>query len=72
MRAETVSGLGKLFQTLHSATTGTKVWKAAYEQLEQLRRRTMKRVPHDRHKQRETALYVDPVSGGWNIERPVG
>jgi AbiV family abortive infection protein len=32
MRAETASGLGKLFQTLHSATTGTKVWKAAYEQ----------------------------------------
>jgi hypothetical protein len=31
----------------------------------------MKRVPHDRHKQRETALYVDPVSGGWNRPKEI-
>jgi AbiV family abortive infection protein len=65
MRADNDTQLGKLMRTYMNAKPGSKEWKAAREHLEQARRQKAKRDPSNRHKQRETALYVDPVSGGW-------
>jgi AbiV family abortive infection protein len=63
MRAHRDSSLGKLIQTRH----GSKEWNAARKQLDELRHQKAKRVPDDRHKQRMSALYVDPVSPDrWN------
>ena len=60
MQADRNSQLGRLLQT----------WTAAArKQLEELRRRKGKGIPSKRHKQRMSALYVDPVPGGWN--RPI-
>jgi hypothetical protein len=67
MRADRDTGLGKLIQS--GMTSGSKEWKAAKEQLEDLRRRKAKRDPGERHEQRMSALYVDPLPGGWN--RPI-
>jgi AbiV family abortive infection protein len=57
IKADTDSKLGRL---LHNSTA------AAREQLEKLHRRKAKRVPSERHEQRMSALYVDPLPGGWN------
>jgi AbiV family abortive infection protein len=57
MKADRNSQLGKLIHTFTAAAT---------EQLEKLRRQKGKRIPSERHKQRMTALYVDPIPGGWN------
>ena len=53
-------------RTLLGSKPGSEEWKATHEQMEHVRRRKAKRIPSHRHKQRETALYVDPISGGWN------
>jgi hypothetical protein len=45
-----------------SAKPGSKEWKEARKQIEELDRKKKKRVPSDRHEQRKNALYVDPVS----------
>jgi AbiV family abortive infection protein len=66
MMADNDTQLGKLIRTVMFATPGSEGWKTAHEQMDQMRRRKEKRVPQDRHKQREVALYVDPVAGGWN------
>jgi AbiV family abortive infection protein len=67
MRAHRDSGLGKLLQTRMSAKPGSKEWKEARKQIEELNRRKKKRVPGDRHEQRMSALYVDAVSlDRWN------
>jgi AbiV family abortive infection protein len=61
------TGLGKLLQTRMEATPGSKEWKAAHEQLEELNKQKKKRVPDERHRERMSALYVDAVSvGRWN------
>jgi len=57
MKADRDSELGRLLQTSTAA---------AGEQLEKLRRQKAKRVPSERHEQRTSALYVDPIPGGWN------
>ena len=56
IRADTNTVLGRLLQT------STPVAK---EQLEKLSRQKAKRIPNERHEQRMSALYVDPVPGGW-------
>jgi AbiV family abortive infection protein len=52
IKADTDSKLGRL---LHNSPA------AAREQLEKLHRRKAKRVPSERHEQRMSALYVDPL-----------
>jgi AbiV family abortive infection protein len=56
--ADRNSGLGKLIMTPFSS----KGWRVAREQLEKWRRKKAKRTPSDRHEQRMSALYVDPVA----------
>jgi AbiV family abortive infection protein len=69
-RADRDSSVGKLHQTLESAKPGSKEWKEARKQIEELDHQKRKRAPGDRHKQRKSALYVDAVApDGWN--RPV-
>jgi hypothetical protein len=65
MKADNDTQLGKLMRTVISEP-GSEEGKAAYEQMDQVGRWKAKRVPDDRHKQREVALYVDPLPGGWN------
>jgi AbiV family abortive infection protein len=57
IKANTNSELGRL---IHARTP------AEREQLEKVRRRKAKRIPSERHEQRMSALYVDPVPSGWN------
>jgi len=67
MKAERGTGLDKLIRTqVGGAKPGSKEWKEARQQLEDLRRRKAKRISSERHEQRKSALYVDPISGGWN------
>jgi AbiV family abortive infection protein len=56
MKADRDTVLGKLIQTSTAV---------AREQLEKLRRQKAKRIPSERHEQRKSALYVDPIPGGW-------
>jgi AbiV family abortive infection protein len=70
MRADQDSGLGRLLQSRFEAPPGGDKWKETDERLAKIDRTMEKRVPGDRHEQRMSALYVDPVSIGlWN--RPV-
>src|ERR1700719_80676 len=63
LTAHNDSGLGKLLQTSMEAPIDSEEWKAANEQVEQIRRRQIeKRVPDERHKKRMSALYVDAVA----------
>jgi AbiV family abortive infection protein len=64
-RADNDTQLGKLMRTSMSARPGSEEWKVAREQLEKLSRQKAKRIPNERHEQRMSALYVDPVPGGW-------
>jgi AbiV family abortive infection protein len=66
-RAGIGTGLAKLHQTLMTAKPGSKEWKSARKEIEELDRRKKKRAPGDRHEQRMSALYVDAVSADrWN------
>jgi AbiV family abortive infection protein len=66
-RADRDTGVGKVLQTRMRAKPGSEELKAANEQIEKLDRMKKKRGPSDRHEQRISALYVDPVSpDGWN------
>jgi AbiV family abortive infection protein len=70
MRADRDSGLGRLLQSRLEASPGSDKWKETDHRLAKIDRTKEKRVPDDRHEQRMSALYVDPVSPGrWN--RPV-
>jgi AbiV family abortive infection protein len=67
MMADRGSGLDKLIRTqMGGAKPGSKEWKEAREQIEKLKHQKARRIPSDRHKQRMSALYVDPIPGGWN------
>jgi len=57
IKADRNSQLGRLLQTWTAAAT---------KQLEKLHRQKGKRLPGERHKQRMSALYVDPFPSGWN------
>src|SRR6516162_2110209 len=46
---------------------GSKESKEASDQLEKIDREKKRRIPDERHRQRMSALYVEPVSNGsWN------
>jgi AbiV family abortive infection protein len=60
MRVETDTALGGIFGTYVNAKHGSEEWQTAKEQLEQTT------ISFERHKQRMSALYVDPVPEGWN------
>jgi hypothetical protein len=62
MTADNDSGLGKLIRTKMTATPSSDQWRAASDELRSIDRQMEKRVPDDRHKQRMSALYVDPIS----------
>ena len=64
MKADNDTGLGKLIRK--GMTSSSEEWRQAKAQLEELDRKKKKRVPGERHKQRMSALYVDPIPGGWN------
>jgi AbiV family abortive infection protein len=67
MRADRDTGLGKLLHASMKFIPGTQQWKTARAQIDEVDLQKRKRVPNDRHKQREAALYVDPISlGEWN------
>ena len=67
LRADNESGLGKVLNAKMRSKPGSAEWDAAEKQLEQIDDTKRKRVPHDRHGQRTSALYVDPISPtGWN------
>jgi AbiV family abortive infection protein len=72
MRADRDTGLGKLLQARAAAAAApaSKEWKEKEDQLQQIDRLKKKRIPDDRHKQRMSALYVDPKSvDQWNRPR---
>jgi AbiV family abortive infection protein len=61
------SGVGKLLWSRIHAPPGSKEWSEIDDKLAKIDRGKKKRVPGDRHEQRMSALYVDPVSIGlWN------
>ena len=66
--------LGKLLQTRFRANPQSKEWKTADRELRKIDDRQRKRAPHDRHKQRMRAIYVEPDDSGtrWNRPRDVG
>jgi len=68
MRGDRSSGLGTLLSSRMEASPGSDKRKEADDQLAKIDRLKEKRVPDDRHEQRMSALYVDPVSVvvGWN------
>jgi hypothetical protein len=67
IRADRGSGLGELLQSRFEAPPGSNEWKEADDTLAKIDRGKKKRVPGERHEQRMSALYVDPVSiGRWN------
>jgi AbiV family abortive infection protein len=62
------SNLQKLHETRLNEKLGRNERKAANEQIEKLNRQKAKRTPDERHKQRMSALYVNPISPDrWNI-----
>jgi AbiV family abortive infection protein len=66
MRVVTDPALAKLLDTYLSAKPGSEERETAREQLE-LDQQTTKRIPLERHQQRMSALYVDPVAPDrWN------
>ena len=67
MRPAMDSGVGRLMQARTKFLVGSKEWREANEQLEKISHEKRKRVPDERHRQRMSALYVEPQSGGsWN------
>jgi AbiV family abortive infection protein len=67
LRANQDSGLGKVLNARMTAKPGSREWNAAEKQIKDIDNAKKKRVPHDRHGQRTSALYVDPVSSTeWN------
>src|ERR1700737_4239581 len=49
------------------SSPGSEEWAKTDAAIAQIDRSKKKRVPHDRHEQRESALYVDPISPDrWN------
>lgn len=67
LRADNNSGLGKLMRAATTSEPGSAEWKDAEKQVSEIQSQLAKRVPGDRHEQRMTALYVDPVSStDWN------
>ncbi len=45
-------------------------WKSADKELNEITKRQMKRVPQERHKERMSALYVEPNEFGTRWKRP--
>jgi AbiV family abortive infection protein len=67
LRANQDSGLGKVLNARMSAKPGSPEWDDAEKQIKDIDNAKKKRVPHDRHGQRTSALYVDPASPTeWN------
>lgn len=67
MRPPMDSGVGRLMQARMQFPPGSKEWKEADAQLEKINNEKRKRIPDERHRQRMSALYVEPLSGGsWN------
>jgi AbiV family abortive infection protein len=67
MRADRESGLGILLRSRMEASPGSNEWTETDDKLTKINRGKKRRVPDDRHEQRMSALYVDPVSiGRWN------
>jgi AbiV family abortive infection protein len=67
MRADRESGLGRLLRSRMEASPGSNEWAETDDKLTKINREKKRRIPDDRHEQRMSALYVDPVSiGRWN------
>jgi hypothetical protein len=67
MRADRESGLGRLLRSRMEASPGSNEWKETDDKLAKIDLRKKRRIPDNRHEQRMSALYVDPVSIGlWN------
>jgi AbiV family abortive infection protein len=61
-RADKDTVVGKLMMSRFAAQPGSVEWNEASEQLDDVTHRQAKRAPDDRHRQRLSAQYVDPVS----------
>jgi AbiV family abortive infection protein len=70
MRTDKESGLGKLLNARSNAKPGSNERKAADKQVKDIDDKMEKRVPGDRHVQRMSALYVDPISSTTEWNRP--
>jgi AbiV family abortive infection protein len=67
MRTDRDSTLGRLLNTRLTAKPGSSEWNAADKQIKAIDDKLKKRTPGDRHEQRMSALYVDPISStDWN------
>jgi AbiV family abortive infection protein len=67
LRANNDTGLGKLMRAAMTSQPGTPEWDEAEKKIKEIQTQLAKRVPGDRHDQRMTALYVDPLSStDWN------
>ncbi len=62
------SGVTKLMRAMGKANPGGDEWKIAQQEVSKVLTKRRKRTPHDRHKQRLSALYVDPLgaTADWN------
>jgi AbiV family abortive infection protein len=72
MRADKGTGVGKLLEDYAAAaqSPASKEFKDAHEQLAKIDQQKQRRTPDQRHNERMSALYVDPISPTkWN--RPV-
>jgi AbiV family abortive infection protein len=61
MRADRDTGAGRLLMSRMTGQSGTEEAKRTDDALTQITRRMKGAVPTERHKQRELALYVDPI-----------
>jgi AbiV family abortive infection protein len=67
MRADQDTRAGQLIMSRIMSSPGSEEWAKTDAAIAQIDRSKKKRVPHDRHEQRESALYVDPISPDrWN------
>jgi hypothetical protein len=58
------SGVGRLMQARMQFPPGSKEWREADAKLEKISHEKGKRVPDERHRQRMSAHYVEPLLGG--------
>jgi AbiV family abortive infection protein len=61
------AAMGKAVQKMGNAVEGSTEWQAAKDEYERLLVQIKQRIPADRHTNRMSALYVDPISvTEWN------
>jgi AbiV family abortive infection protein len=66
MRPSNNSSLAAALQIRGTANPGTEEWNSASRLIDEATKAKTKRDPEDRHRNRITATYVDPIPAGWS------